>query len=342
MADLETITEGIAALKQKATTVNAAEVVNLLREDTVEVSGIHHQGAFNPFSYTVTEAMLSQLSKNGISNPDTLSRVKGWKVEMPKKDIGPFWGITQSLRSYAESRYISGTRHMRAAELSEFLEKVAKARERWEDGVKHLKDTYDSLKESFWGTAEDALQSFFKEDPFIAKEVLKDVKASTPSKESYIARLGLVVNIRKPGGNFAFFKPEDARTIEELSAEATKRQVLEITQQTLQNIVVETSALYSNIESAGMGTITTRQLMQFGKAVKRANGDNLFSNPTIGSFIGAMEEIYKETKALDYATAQADCEDLLAGVLAFEKGIEGISLNWRNCPLNRGVLESLI
>lgn len=341
MLNLNEIAEGIEALKKKSSTLSSAEVVNLLKEDTVEVKGIHHQGSFNPFSYTTTEAMVSLMAKQGIKDPETLKKIKGWKVETPKKDIGPFWSIVEGLRTYAKSRCISGTSHMRPKELSEFLEKVDEGKTRWEAGKAELEEKYDTLKEAYFSTAEEALANFFKDDPFLAEEVLKDIKNKTLSKDNYLSRIGLIIDVKEPDSRFAFFKPEDAQTIEELSAEATRRQVLEMTEDCLQNIVKEVSSLYKNMEGSGGEALTTRQLMQYDKAVKRAAGDNIFSNPTISTIVKIMEDIKSEVKQVDFATAQADCEDLFGLVYKLEQGVDGITLNWICCPFPTAVLKTL-
>ncbi len=338
MADLTIIEEGIKALKEKTEGegLSSAEVINLLKDETVELKGITHTGSFNPFSYTVTEAMVAVMEKRG-ANPETLRNIRGWKIEVPKKDIGSFWAITERLRKYAKSRVISGTTHFRNKELSEFLKKAEEGKELWEAEKALLETKFDNLKESYYKAAEESLKTFFEEDEVLANEVLKDLKAKTIGKEEYLKRLNLIISLSKPSKSFAFFKSEDARKIEELASESTRLEVLKMFQACLDNIVLEVSNLYRKLDS---GDVCSKNITQFEKAVRRANGDNLFANPALQSVCDIMADILNSTKGNDFATAQADAEDLFKLIYQLEAGIEGVDLDWSYCPVPKSALAS--
>lgn len=341
--ELSKIREGIEALTNGGATT-AAEMVDVLREETVVLKAISHTGSFNPFSYTMNELMRSQLSKGGASE-STLKKVKGWKIELPKKEIGPFWAIIERVRFYARSRCISGTSHLRAKELNELLEVVKTAREEWQKGKENLEAKWDGLKKTFLETAEESLGIILEgeENSFLRDEFMKDVVASIPNKDEYLKRVSLIVDIEKPDGSFAFFDPEDAKTIDELSEEATKRQLLNITQECCQNILSECSSVYVNIESCTGGyLLTTRQVMQFDKACKKAAGDNVLSNPVIAEICDTMNRALDNIRGNDYASAQAECEDVFLSLLQFEEGVDGIDLAWGCCPIKKDVLATMI
>lgn len=339
---LEVIQQGIDALATNGTTT-AQEMVEVLREETVVLKTITHNGSFNPFSYTMNEPMLAVLTKGGCSDA-TLKKVKGWRVETPRKEVGPFWALTERVRFYARSRCISGTSHMRAKELNEFLEVVKKARDEWERGLESLDLRYDNLRDGFLETAKEAMNIFFdgEENAFLRSEILKDVERSIPSKEEYIKRVKLIVDISKPDGSFAFFDPEDAKTINELSEEATKRQLLNITQDACQGILHECGTVYSLMSTGGGVSLTTRQVMQFDKACSKAKGDNVLNNPVITEITGVMESALADIRTDDYSSACAELEDVFLSLLQFEQGVEGVDLSWVDCPIKKDVLATML
>ena len=340
--ELAKIQEGINALTTGGNTT-ASEMVEILKEETVVLKAISHLGSFNPFSYVMNEPMMAVLTKGGCSDA-TLKKVKGWRVETPKKEIGPFWALVERVRFYARSRCISGTSHMRAKELNEFLEVVRKAREEWDRGLESLVLKYDNLRDAFLETSKEAMNIFFEGDDFefLRSEILKDVERSIPSKEDYIKRVKLIVDIAKPDGAFAFFDAEDARTINELSEEATKRQLLNITQDCCNNILRECGNLYNLIETSGGMPLTTKQIMQFDKAVKKGKGDNVLNNPVITEITGIMDTALSDIREDDYASASAECEDIFLTLLQFEHGIEGVDLLWSDCPIKKEVLAAML
>ena len=340
--ELKKIQEGIDALTTGGATT-AAEMVEILKEETVVLRTVTHTGSFNPFSYVMNEPMLAVLTKGGCSEA-TLKKVKGWKVETPKKEIGPFWAIVERVRFYARSRCISGTSHLRARELNEFLEIVRKGQEEWSRGLETLDLKYDNLRDSFLETAKEAMEVFFsgEENKFLREEILKDIEKSIPSKETYIGRVKLIVDIEKPHGSFAFFDPEDARTIDELSEEATKRQLLNITQDCLNNVLRECGTVYRTIETSGGMPLTTRQVMMFAKACKKAKGDNVLNNPVIEEITGIMDTALEDIRTDDYASAQAEMEDIFLTLLQFEEGVEGVDLAWSECPIKKDILATML
>lgn len=358
MAFLEELEKGIDSLNESME-MSAADLVATIKEKTIEVKGIHHHGGYNPFSYTFTDAFAKTLRdkteakiKAGEEIPDlNFDNISGWKVELPKKKIGKFWSIVESLRNAASRLYISGTKHMTESAFKKFLEKYREAEKKWVEEKANVELNFELLRAEFLHDAEETLRRAYdgEMDEAILKTVMDSVKRSIPTKEAYVNGITLSVDISETDNGLVFLSTEDKRTMEEIRSNRAKEQVTEMIAGNIQVIIDAANkalkAIYSpRTSSSGreLKWMEDRQILAFQAAMQKAEEDNLFSNPAIANIVESMKSAHSNMVRNLEGEAIDDLETILGKAYSFAEKTSILNdVSFKDSPLDEEEIRDI-
>ena len=353
MAGLSELQKGMDALASTLE-MSAADIVATLKEKTMEVKGVHHRGGYNPFSYRFTDEFVKTLRDNlpdGAEETIDFKNIRGWGVEIPKKRIGKFWSIVESLRQAASKLYISGTKHMTEESFKNFLQKYREAEKKWEEEIQTLESKYDDLQLEFMMDAENTLRRAYGDvfDEALIQSILTSVQKSIPKKDTYIRGIMLSVDISESDNGLVFMSAEDKQTINELRSNSAKMQVTDMIVGTLQNAIDATSkalqAIYSPRTSANgheLRWIEDRQILAFKIAMDKVETDNLFSNPMIVSIVDSMKSAHQSMVRNLEGDAVDDLETVLGKTYIFAENAGLLKeVSYVNCPLSEDDVKDI-
>lgn len=325
--------------------MTALDAVKELRSQSWGIYVSHH-GAGNPFSFTVDRAFLNDLLENG-AQKESLSMAKGWKVELPKKDIGPFWSIVQTFRFWLDCHFAPRTSLLREDDFADFLQKYEECKQRWDEAVVELESNYDNLRDLFFQTGYDLALAAYPEEkyPGVAANIQEEMQRCTPSKEEYMKNLDFVVDVRENESNVMFLSAEQKGTLKQIQENAAKRQVEDAVTGCLQYILDSIGGVYKTFlrrreQNPCCVWLEARSKKALSDYRIRAKQNNVFDYEDVNSIIEKMIKLESFVAADDEASAIDSMETILAET--YKVAVDyGLTLNLSGSPLSKEELEEV-